>query len=295
MIPANPDFARAPSSASGTRQPILDAAQAISWGAVLAGAVGAAALSLILMVLGVGLGLGAVSPWESQGIQASTVAWSAILWLTLTQVAASAMGGYLAGRLRTRWHAVRADEVYFRDTAHGFLAWAAASVLTAAVLGSAIGSIANTGMKTGSTTVGRQAAQALPLTYWVESLFRTEAPSVAAVPRRQDGFEQARLVPISEVDRIYANALRSGGLMERDLRYVGQLISQRTGLTQADAELRAAITFARIQDAQTTAKEGLDKARKVSAYTALWAFIAMLLGAFVASWTATLGGRQRDQ
>ena len=99
---------------------------AVSWGAILAGAAAAAALSLILLILGTGLGLSAMSPWAQAGATAATLGVSTIVWITLTQLLASGMGGYLAGRLRTKWVAVHTDEVFFRDTAHGFLAWAVA-------------------------------------------------------------------------------------------------------------------------------------------------------------------------
>ena len=74
----------------------------ISWGAVLAGAAAAAALSLILLMLGVGLGLSSVSPWANEGMSAWTFGISTILWVTLTQVLASGMGGYLAARSALR-------------------------------------------------------------------------------------------------------------------------------------------------------------------------------------------------
>ena len=125
----------------------------MSWGAIVAGAAAAAALSLILLMLGVGLGLSAVSPWARDGVSATTFGVSTIVWLTLTQLLASAMGGYLAGRLRTKWAAAHSDEVYFRDTAHGFLAWAIASLATAALLTSAIGSILGSGVQAGATVL----------------------------------------------------------------------------------------------------------------------------------------------
>lgn len=123
---------------------------AVSWGAIAAGAAAAASLSLILLILGVGLGLSSVSPWARNGVSATTFGVSTILWLTLTQLLASAMGGYLAGRLRTKWTEVHADEVYFRDTAHGFLAWAIASLSTAALLTSVIRSILSGGVQAGA-------------------------------------------------------------------------------------------------------------------------------------------------
>ncbi len=127
---------------------------AVSWGAILAGAAAAAALSMILLILGTGLGLSSVSPWALDGVSATTFGVSTIIWLTLTQLIASGMGGYLAGRLRTKWVEVHADEAYFRDTAHGFLTWAVASLATAALLTTVIGSIIGGGVKAGASVVG---------------------------------------------------------------------------------------------------------------------------------------------
>ena len=94
------------------------------------------------------------------------------------------------------------------------------------------------------------------------------------------------------------NSIRTGTLPAEDVRYVGQVVAQRTGLTQQDAEKRVVDTYARVQaklnDAQTAARDAADKARKASAYTALWLFISLLIGAFVASLAATYGGRRRD-
>lgn len=133
---------------------------AVSWGAIVAGAAAAAALSLILLILGTGLGLSSVSPWAHSGISAKTFGVSTILWVTATQLIASGMGGYLAGRLRTKWVAVHTDEVYFRDTAHGFLAWAVASLVTAALLTSVIGSIISGGIQAGASVAGGVATTA---------------------------------------------------------------------------------------------------------------------------------------
>ena len=129
-------------------------ASAVSWGAILAGAAAAAALSMILLILGAGLGLSAISPWARSGVSAAVFGVSTIVWVTVTQIMASGMGGYLAGRLRARWVATETDEVYFRDTAHGFLAWAVASLATAALLSSAIASIVGGGVQAGASVAG---------------------------------------------------------------------------------------------------------------------------------------------
>ena len=103
-------------------------ASAVSWGAIFAGAAAAAGLSLILLILGAGLGFATTSPWSGEGISATTFGVSTILWVIFMAFAASAIGGYIAGRLRTKWVGVHTNEVYFRDTAHGFLAWSVATL-----------------------------------------------------------------------------------------------------------------------------------------------------------------------
>lgn len=130
-------------------QPVNDSA--VAWCAVFAGAVASAALSLILLLLGTGFGLTLVSPWASEGISATTFGVTSIVGITLISLAASALGGYLAGRLRTRWFNTPNDEVYFRDTAHGFLSWAVATLGTAALLTGVIGSIVGGGVKAGAS------------------------------------------------------------------------------------------------------------------------------------------------
>ena len=110
-----------PSASNHTHQHLH--ASGVSWPAILAGATAAASLSLILLMLGTGLGLSSISPWASKGVNSSTFGISVIVWLSITQILASGMGGYIAGRLRVKWSGLHTDEVYFRDTAHGFLAW----------------------------------------------------------------------------------------------------------------------------------------------------------------------------
>lgn len=299
------------SASDSTRSP----ASAVSWGAIVAGAAAAASLSLILLILGVGLGLSSVSPWARDGVSAATFGVSTILWLTLTQLLASAMGGYLAGRLRTKWADVHTDEVYFRDTAHGFLAWAVASLATAALLGSVIASILGGGVQAGASVVGgvagtagsaidgaatstrmAQGADAGPMGYFIDSLFRRDA--TAASPALPDSSEGAPAADAAEVGRIFMNVSRAEPLPAEDLRYVAQLVARRTGLSASDAQKRVADVYAQAQaklrDAELAARGAADKARKASAYSALWLFVSLLIGAFVASLAATFGGRRRD-
>src|ERR1019366_2219575 len=126
----------------------------VSWAAVMGGAFVAAALSLIMLALGVGLGLSAVSPWSNVGASASTVGTVSIIWLIFMQIIASSMGGYLAGRLRTRWQSIHTDEVHFRDTANGFVAWAVGVVLTVSFLATAATTMAGGLVKAGEDSRG---------------------------------------------------------------------------------------------------------------------------------------------
>src|SRR3954467_14436192 len=123
-------------------------ASAVSWAAVLAGAFVGAALSVTLLALGAGLGFSAMSPWANAGASAATIGVAAIVWMILMHAISSALGGYLAGRLRTKWVDVHTDEVFFRDTAHGFLSWAVGVVIGAAFLASAAASLLGTAVET---------------------------------------------------------------------------------------------------------------------------------------------------
>ena len=279
---------------------------AVSWAAIFAGATAAAALALILLLLGTGLGLSAVSPWAGNGVSATSFGITAILWLTFTQVVAYGMGGYLAGRLRTRWLSVHSDEVYFRDTAHGFLTWAVASLATAALLTSVIGSIVGLGLKSVPVIMAENSTMlnstSDEMNYFVGGLFRknTDTQSAVAVNAVENSPSDAFSVANrnNEVATIFANSIGRADLPEADTTYVGQLIRDRTGLSQLDAQKRVIETYSTLQTnlrkAELTAKEAADKARKASAYATLWLFISLLMGAFVASLAATWGGRNRD-
>jgi len=253
-------------------------AAGVSWPAVIAGAFVAAALSLILLALGAGLGLSAVSPWAGAGTSEATLSAVAIVWVILMQVVSASMGGYLAGRLRTKWATIHTDEVYFRDTAHGFLAWAVALVVTAAFLASAAAAMVGTAAAAANgASAQADARQSDTHGYFVDSLFRADS----ATPDSLGSAVRAEVAPI------FAASLRRGTLAPTDSTYVAHLVSTTTGLSQADAEKRVADVFGADQQAVETA-------RKATAHALLWLFVALLTGAFFASVSATIGGRQRD-
>lgn len=234
----------------------------VSWSAVIGGAFVAAAISLIMLALGAGFGLSAISPWSNAG--ASAIGAAAIAWLILNEAISCALGGYLAGRLRTKWIAVHTDEVYFRDTANGFLVWAVAVVMTVTFLVSAAS------FMVGSAEKDASKPPIDPKAYFVDRLFRSE--NAQAV----DASAQAE-----------AGRMLVKGPSDEDQAYLGRLVAAKTGLSRADADKRVSQVISDMRQAE-------DVARQTASHLLLWIFIALLAGAFSASYAATIGGRQRD-
>ena len=148
----------------------------VSWAAVLAGALASLALTLVLLSFGAGMGFSVVSPWGNSGVSATTFKIGTGLYFIVMAMISSAVGGYLAGRLRTKWVGVPTTEVHFRDTAHGFLAWAAASVLGAVLLASPASSLIG-GTLSGASQAAANSAQSSPMDGYVDTLLRSDNPS----------------------------------------------------------------------------------------------------------------------
>ncbi|MDO9318359.1 MAG: hypothetical protein Q7V56_09180 [Gammaproteobacteria bacterium] len=277
---------------------INDHSAGVSWGAVLAGAVCAAALSFILLILGFGLGLSAVSPWSNTGAGLAAIGISSIVWVAFTQITASGLGGYIAGRLRVRWADVHNDEVYFRDTAHGLIAWSIATLAAAVLLTSTLSTVLGGGLRLGAEVgegVTEGASQVVATvtnaadSYFTDALLRPQ--SATAVDAAGDSMR-------AEISTILLHNLSGGELSAADTQYMARVIGNHTGLSQAQSESRVLQIFAEAQQAaiasENTAREAADIARKAASTSALWMFVALLCGAFFASLMATLGGRQRD-
>ena len=259
----------------------------VSWGAILAGGFTAAAVSLIVVAFGVGTGLSVVSPWEGEGISATTASWSAGLFLVVVAMIAATFGGYITGRLRPGWDDVNVDERFFRDTAHGFVAWAFATVLTATVLagaGTHLLAAASTGAIPAAGAGAAQATNGSGDTY-VDRLLRG-GPQTDG---RTTGPATDQAATRAELLRIIAPATRKGGDVSPDDRaYAARVIAARTGLPQAEAEQRVSQTIAQ-------AKEATDKARRAAAKFSLWVAISLLAGAFSGSLAAAEGGKLRNE
>lgn len=271
---------------------------AINWGPVVAGAFAAATLTFILMLFGSGIGLTMVSPWSGESAGLTTVAVSTAVWLVVVQWLSSAVGGYLTGRLRTKWVGIRTDETFFRDTAHGFLAWAVATLLVVFVLGSALSAAVGTGVQAASTAVSGAATAAASdnaaasnaTGYFVDSLFRPADPARLTAPGAEGNAEAT-----AQATRILVTSAAAGQVSDEDRTYLAQLVAARTGLSEADAKTRVDAVLAKADEARTKAKEAADAARKASATFALLGALSLVIGAFIASVAAALGGSQRDE
>lgn len=273
---------------------------AVNWGPIIAGAFAASTLTVILMLVGSGLGLTMVSPWTGSNPSATTFAVSAAVWLVVVQWLSAGVGGYLTGRLRTKWVNIHTDEVYFRDTAHGFLAWALATLLVAGVLGSALSSALGTGVQAASSVaasaaVGTSSAAAggpstdNSLGYFVDTLFRPAETGTVAATGQNDA------TATGQATRILIASAASGQVSAEDKAYLARLVASRTGLSETDAKTRVDAVLANIEDAKNKAKALADTARKASATFALLGALSLVVGAFIASAAAALGGKQRDE
>ena len=274
---------------------------AVSWPAIIAGGFVAAAFTLLLLALGAGIGFAVITPWSGTAdVTTTKAATIGGIFMAVTAVMASALGGYVTGRLRVRWAGTANDEVYFRDTAHGVLAWAVATVMGAALLASAA-TIVSGGVAAGAGPAAVLAAangEARPgsdpwLAPLLDRLFRPDyAALTGGTGQRAAGvFAGGRDLAVDRetARRLFATAYdRTGtGLAADDRQYLAQMVAARSGLAPADAERRVAAI-------EAEAKIAADAARRVGMHLSFWLVASMLLGAVAAGLAATEGGAARD-
>ena len=240
---------------------------AASWPAIIAGAFVAGGTSLILLALGAGIGF---------EVTAASFAASTAIWLIVTQWISAALGGYIAGRLRTRWVGTHTHEVFFRDTAHGLVTWAVATLAVAALIGSSVSALLGGGVRVSATSAGAPAGASAPAaSYALDKLFR--AASATSGGQGADD-------PRPEAGRIMASALAKGGMPDADRTYLAEVVGAKAGISPAEAQKR-------VDEWISSA----DSARKAAAQAAIYTALSLLIGAFIASVSAALGGRLRDE
>jgi len=258
----------------------------ISWPAVLAGATVAAAFSLMMLALGSGLGFSTFSPWSTHTVDTLRGATFAGIFLAATAMLASALGGYVTGRLRRLWSGVHSDEVMFRDQAHGLVTWAVATIVAACLLGSATTTLIGGAAKEATRNAAASQASVGAYPDLTDRLFqydRLKAPSPGATTAFGRPFEVDR----ATADRLLAVAATRPLTTEEHENLAG-IIASRTGLAAADAEARATAM-------ENDARNAADIARRVAMRLAFWTVAAMLLGALSSCLAAWEGGALRDR
>jgi hypothetical protein len=307
----------------------LRAGAAVSWGAIFAGAAVAVSTSVMLLALGAGLGFASISPWANRGASAATFAISGAIWLIVTQWLSAALGGYIAGRLRHRWLATHQHEVFFRDTAHGFVTWSVATIAVVLLAGASLGSLSGGAARAGAAAAGMgmrggmEAASKGPTSYGpgeetlygADKLFRTPVatptpggamagPGAAMVGpsaamsgpgTSMSGRPTDHMDPHMEVMHVAAAIVSSGDISADDRAYLASVVAARTGVSAEEAQRRVDAFVAQVKDIEARTKAAADAARKVAAQTAIYTALAMILGAFIASVSAAIGGRLRDE
>jgi hypothetical protein len=270
---------------------------AVSWGAILAGALVAGSVSLILFALASGVGLATVSAWPGSGASLTTFSVTTGLGLIVVQWIASGVGGYITGRLRTKWVGTHTHEVFFRDTAHGFITWALATVLVAAIVTTGVTSAASslasagahgaTALAAGAANGATQRGVGVVSPYNVDALFRSAQPDATApssIPEKR-----------AEATRILVQSLATGDVPAADRSYLVQLVAASAKISDSEAQARVDETINRVKADETKARQAADAARKASSAASIFTALSMVIGAFIACVAAALGGQLRDQ
>jgi hypothetical protein len=265
----------------------------VEWGAVIAGAVMAAALSFVFLTFGTAIGLTTVSPWPNSGVSAKTAASLAVFWTLAQQIGAFMIGGYIAGRLRARWAEANEDETEFRDGLHGALVWAVGITIGAMILFATAGAVARVGADVVGKTATAATNNADTIAYYADTMMRPAARPATAQGAQGAG-TPAQALPQetrAEIGRIVARSVTAGSVADSDRSYLATIVAQRTGLPQAEAERRVNET---ITEATRAAREAADKARRAAVLGGLVTAISLLVSLAAAWWAAQKGGNHRD-
>ena len=247
----------------------------LAWTPAVAGALIATALSATLVAFGTAVGLGVASSaptWRD----ASVALWLLSgIYLILVSLVSFGLGGYIAGRIRTGASATGSGDIEHRDGVHGLAAWAIAVVLTVLIT-AIIGSATLARAPSAQTIPSASAAEPL-LSYEIDRLFRP----ARRTPNAETAIERA------EAGRILLSSSSHAGVAAEDRNYLVQLVTGIAGLTGPDAERR-------VDNVIANAKTAIARSRRSAIIAAFSVAAAILLGAVVAWFAASEGGRQRD-
>lgn len=263
----------------------------VEWGAIVAGALAAVAISFVLYSFGSAIGLSLVSPWPNSGLPAKLVAAIATFWAMVSQIGSFLVGGYIAGRMRSRWSDAPAHEVEFRDGLHGLLVWALGVVIGAALLIATAATLVRGGAELGARVAGAAPSTATPdpLGYYADVLLRQRPTSPgAAPPPAPPAVAESR----EEVLRVLQRSLVAGKVSDADKSHLALVVSQRSGLPPPEAQKRVDDTLA---EASRVTREAAETARRGAILAGLVTAISLLVALAAAWWGAQRGGEHRDK
>ncbi len=289
--------------------------KSISWSAVFAGVVAAMALQVVMGLLGVGIGAANINPmYDADPLKG--IGTSASIWFLVSGIIALFGGGWVAGRLAGIPRA--ADSAL-----HGFIAWGLSTLAVVYLLGTTLGALTGgafkvLGSSVAAVTTGAGALVSAAGSSAVDTAkdqlnksgvsmdlsdFQTEAGTLL----RQTG--KPELSPDNPENQSVTDVISrftkspDGTLNAVDREAVRNVIVSRTGKTPEVADQ----TISSLQQSYQTAKQKFEqtkvqaeaKTREIAQKSAeglsrgaLWAVLAMLLGASAASTGGYLATRR---
>jgi hypothetical protein len=266
---------------------------AVSWPAIAAGTVVASAASVVLVALAAGVGFGSISPWPHAGASATSFTALTAIAFIVVQWLSAGIGGYVTGRLRTKWTALHTHEVFFRDTAHGLITWATATLLVsgvaALIAASSVGTAAHVVAGAGAASANHASSGPNVDPYEVDTLFR---PANAAAQGAVESGASAEMR--AQSTRILVAGLAKGDVPAADRAYLTQAVQAQAGISLSDATSRVDAAVSKVKVDHEQALQAADSARKAAEAASIFSALAMLLGAFIACIAAALGGHRRD-
>jgi len=268
----------------------------VDWPAIIAGIVLASAISLVLLTFGSALGLSFLNFRAGADVLPIWVAIAAASWLLWVQVSAFMAGGYLTGRLRKRHLDATEHESDVRDGAHGLIVWAGGLVVGAIIaaggvsaVANAVGSAAST-LTTAASDVADDAGGMIdPNAYFIDTMFRPAADAAPVAPGTDTSAQRG------EAGRIIAQGALTGSVSDTDKAYLGQLVSQTTGMPADQANARVGEVMTAIDNAKAEAARVADNVRRTGVLAAFLTAASLLVSGAAAFWAAQKGGNHRDK
>ena len=255
----------------------------VDWGAIVAGAVVAAAISSLMTAFGAAIGLSAASPYAGQGISANALGIASALYLIWVMVSSFLVGGYLAGRLRRRFHDASQHESEIRDGSHGLVVWALGAIMIALLAASSISGT----LKAGADALGGS----------VKALTQASGPVEIAIDRlvRTNGANGPNEAVRASISRIIGSSLENGSISDADKSYLTSQIASVAGISPDEATRRVNDGIAEVNTLANKAKQAAERARKIGIIIGFLSAATLAIAAAAAWWAATMGGKHRNE